>query len=145
ISSWCDCDVLKAIRATAKWPLPMSSYVALIPSDKISCEQGQHRQISEHIEGATIYLDAGCTESFQFLGAFPLLLELGVHAVCSLEDMSPLDMVGDWSPKSDPARKVVVFASRLLSDSHRYVLRCLSTHQNVCNCTIFTSISEVLL
>lgn len=50
-------------------------------------------QISEHIEGATIYLDAGCTESFQFLGAFPLLLELGVHAVCSLEDMSPLDMV----------------------------------------------------
>lgn len=50
-------------------------------------------QISEHIEGATVYLDAGCTESFQILGAYPLLLELGVHAVCSLEDMSHLDMV----------------------------------------------------
>lgn len=112
-------------------------------ADVIICCLDSIRQISEHIEGATIYLDAGCTESFQFLGAFPLLLELGVHAVCSLEDMSPLDMVVDWSPKSDPARKVVVFASRLLSDSHRYVLRCLSTHQNVCNCTIFTSISEI--
>lgn len=50
-------------------------------------------QISEDIKDAVIYLDAGCTESFQLLGAFPLLLELGVHAVCSLENMSPLDVV----------------------------------------------------
>ncbi|KAI7987720.1 Sec1 family domain-containing protein MIP3 [Camellia lanceoleosa] len=49
-------------------------------------------EISEHIEDATVYLDAGCTESFEFLGAYPLLLELGAHAVCSLENMSSLDM-----------------------------------------------------
>ncbi|XP_028091578.1 uncharacterized protein LOC114291888 [Camellia sinensis] len=49
--------------------------------------------ISEHIEDATVYLDAGCTESFEFLGAYPLLLEVGAHAVCSLENMSSLDMV----------------------------------------------------
>ncbi|KAL6975935.1 Sec1 domain-containing protein mip3 [Sarracenia purpurea var. burkii] len=110
--------------------------------DVIICCLDSIRQISVHIEGATVYLDAGCTESFQFLGAYPLLLELGVQSVCSLENMSSLDMVVDWSPNSDPARKVVVFTSRLLSDAHRYVLRCLSTHQNVSRCTIFTSISE---
>lgn len=33
--------------------------------------------------------------------------------------------------------------SRLLSDAHRYILRCLSTHQ-VHSCSIFTSISEVI-
>lgn len=43
----------------------------------------------------------------------------------------------------DTARKIVVITTRLLSDAHRYILRCLSTHQNVCRCTIYTSISEV--
>lgn len=100
-------------------------------------------QISDHIEGATLYLDGGCTESFQFLGAFPLLLQLGVRAVCSLENMSPLDSVVDWKPNFDPVRKIVVITSRLLSDAHRYILRCLSTHQGVRHCTIFTSISEI--
>lgn len=50
-------------------------------------------QISEDIKDAVVYLDAGCTESFHLLGAFPLLLELGVHAICSLENTSPLDVV----------------------------------------------------
>lgn len=54
-------------------------------------------QISDDIKDAIIYLDAGCTESFQFLGAFPLLLELGARAVCSLEKTSPLDEVR-WLP-----------------------------------------------
>lgn len=40
-----------------------------------------------------MYLDAGSTESFQFLGAYPLFLELGALAVCSLENMTPLDKV----------------------------------------------------
>ncbi|XP_057467029.1 sec1 family domain-containing protein MIP3 [Actinidia eriantha] len=111
--------------------------------DVIMCCLDSIRQISEHIEGAIVYLDAGCTESFQFLGAYPLLLELGAHAICSLENMSSLDMVVDWSPNSDLARKVVVFTSRLLSDAHRYVLRCLSMNQNLRHCTIFTSISEI--
>lgn len=109
----------------------------------IHCCLDSIRQISEDIKDAVIYLDAGCTESFQLLGAFPLLLELGVHAVCSLENMSPLDVVAGWNSQFDPARKIVVITTRLLSDAHRYILRCLSTHQSVCQCTIYTSISEV--
>lgn len=35
--------------------------------------------------------------------------------------------------------------SRLLNDAHRYMLRCLSTHEAVHHCTVFTSISEVLI
>lgn len=50
-------------------------------------------QLSEHIKDSVLYLDGGCTESFQYLGAFPLLLDLGACTVCSLENMSPLDLV----------------------------------------------------
>ncbi|XP_012572644.1 sec1 family domain-containing protein MIP3 isoform X2 [Cicer arietinum] len=95
------------------------------------------RQISEHIEGSTVYLDAGVTESFQFIGAYPVLLELGAQAVCSLEN------VGGFNSHSDPASKLVVITSRLLSDAHRYILRCLTTHQVIRHCIIFTSISEI--
>lgn len=101
------------------------------------------RQISEHIEGSIIYLDAGSTESFQFMGALPVLLDLGVRAVCSLENMCSLEQVVDWNSSSDPATKVMVITSRLLSDAHRYILRCLSTHQGVHRCSVFTSISEI--
>lgn len=100
-------------------------------------------QISEHVEGAILYLDSGCTESFQFAGAFPVLLELGVRAICSLENMCSLDSVVNWNSNSDPALKIVVMTSRLLSDAHRYILRCLSTHKGVHQCTVFTSISEL--
>lgn len=50
-------------------------------------------QISDQLADSILYLDAGCLEAFHFIGAFPVLLELGVHAVCSLENASPLDMV----------------------------------------------------
>ncbi|KAE9586279.1 hypothetical protein Lal_00000982 [Lupinus albus] len=100
-------------------------------------------QISEYVEGAIVYLDAGSTESFQFIGAYPLLLNHGARAICSLENMSSFDAMVDWNSSSDPARKLVVITSRLLSDAHRYILRCLSSHQGVRHCTIFTSISEV--
>lgn len=52
-----------------------------------------HFQISEDIEGSIVYLDAGSTESFQFIGAYPVLLDLGARAICSLENMSALDAV----------------------------------------------------
>lgn len=42
-----------------------------------------------------------------------------------------------------PTRKVVIITSRLLSDAHRYILRCLGTNRTVLRCIIFTSISEV--
>eukprot|EP00257_Ricinus_communis_P018030 XP_015576615.1 sec1 family domain-containing protein MIP3 [Ricinus communis] len=100
-------------------------------------------QISEHIEGALLYLDSGCTESFQFAGIFPTLLELGARAVCSLENMCSLDAVANWNANFDPATKIVVITSRLLSDAHRYILRCLGTHQGVEHLTVCTSISEV--
>lgn len=111
--------------------------------DVIKCCLDSIRQISDDIKDAIVYLDAGCTESFQFLGAFPLLLELGARAVCSLEKTSTLDEVVSWQSNPQLAEKVVVITSRLLSDAHRYVLRCLSTLQRVCFCIIFTPISEV--
>ncbi|KDO63394.1 hypothetical protein CISIN_1g0039652mg, partial [Citrus sinensis] len=101
------------------------------------------KQISEHIKDAILYLDSGCTESFQLIGAFPVLLELGVRAVCCLENMSPLDSVVDWNSNIDPMRKMVVMTSRLLSDAHRYIVRCLSASYGIRHCAIFTSISEI--
>ncbi|KAK9143479.1 hypothetical protein Syun_012879 [Stephania yunnanensis] len=103
----------------------------------------QYLNISEHLADSILYLDAGCTEAFQYLGAFPLLLELGVRSVCSLESNCPLDKVVDWSPHVSHAQKMVVITSRLLSDAHRYILRCLSAQQTVLRCAIFTSISEM--
>lgn len=116
------------------------SGAAIATSDIIiSCLDSIRSISAEHIEGGSIvYLDGGCTESFQFLGAYSLLLELGASSICSLENMSPLDMVASL----DPPRKVVIFTSRVLSDAHRYILRCLSTHQNISQCAVFTAISE---
>ncbi|KAL8461099.1 hypothetical protein ACS0TY_032540 [Phlomoides rotata] len=111
--------------------------------DVIRCCLDSIRQISENIKDAIVYLDAGSSESFQFIGAFPLFLELGARGVCSLEDVSAVDEVVDWNTNADPARKVVVITSRLLSDAHRYILRCLSTLHSVRHCFIYTSISEV--
>jgi hypothetical protein len=45
------------------------------------------------IADSIVYIDAGTLEAFQFIGGFPLLLELGARAVCSLENASPLDAV----------------------------------------------------
>ncbi|KAF6143116.1 hypothetical protein GIB67_041184 [Kingdonia uniflora] len=112
-------------------------------ADVIRSSLDSIRQISEHLKDTIIYLDAGCTEAFQFLGAFPLLLELGASAVCSLENINSLDTVANWNSNSDDAKKLVVITSRLLSDAHRYILRCLSAHHGVHSCTIFTAISEI--
>ncbi|KAH7577061.1 hypothetical protein ACOSP7_002192 [Xanthoceras sorbifolium] len=112
-------------------------------ADVTKCCIDSIKQISEHIEGAILYLDSGCTESFQYMGAFPVLLELGARAVCSLENMCSLDAVVNWNSNFDPMRKIVVMTSRLLSDAHRYIVRCLSIHHGVRHCVIFTSISEI--
>ncbi|XP_071736208.1 sec1 family domain-containing protein MIP3-like isoform X2 [Rutidosis leptorrhynchoides] len=69
---------------------------------------------------------------------------MGAVAVCSLETMSSLDtLVIDCKRKIDDQTKVVIFTCRLLSDAHRYILRCLTTLQRVSRCTIYTSISEI--
>ncbi|OEL27419.1 Sec1 family domain-containing protein MIP3 [Dichanthelium oligosanthes] len=102
------------------------------------------RQIGDEIADTIVYVDAGTLEAFQFIGAFPLLVELGARAVCSLENTSPLDAVPDWHSKfSHPVRKIVVLTSRLLSDAHRYILRCLGNHGTVSHCTVLTAISEI--
>ncbi|GAB2274714.1 hypothetical protein Dimus_009486 [Dionaea muscipula] len=111
--------------------------------DVIKCCLDSIQQISDHTQGAVVYLDAGCTESLQFLGAFPFLLESGVRCICSLENMCSLDQVVDWNAGSDPATKIVIMTSCLLSDTHRYILRCLSAHHGVRHCSIFTSLSEI--
>ncbi|KAM3293528.1 hypothetical protein ACQJBY_036842 [Aegilops geniculata] len=148
------------------------------------------RKIGDEIADALVYLDAGTLEAFQFIGAFPLLLELGARAVCSLESTSPLDAVrllwlsdcwvlglrlafaagvhvrlagichvdnikdavflyainkvAEWNSSfAHPARKIVVITSRLLSDAHRYIIRCLGNHGTVSHCTVLTAISEI--
>ncbi|KAL0769853.1 hypothetical protein YC2023_048432 [Brassica napus] len=100
------------------------------------------REIEQDVKDAIVYIDAGCTESFQLAGAFPLFLELGARSVCSLENMTSLDAVADWNSKVDCANRIVIMTSRLLNDAHRYMLRCLSTHEGVQRCSVFTSISE---
>ncbi|KAG8090714.1 hypothetical protein GUJ93_ZPchr0011g27934 [Zizania palustris] len=102
------------------------------------------RQIGDEIADALVYLDAGTLEAFQFIGAFPLLLELGARAICSLENASPLDSAADWqSSFVHPAKKIVAITSCLLSDAHRYILRCLGNHGTISHCTVLTAISEV--
>ncbi|CAH9126948.1 unnamed protein product [Cuscuta epithymum] len=110
--------------------------------DVIKCCLDSISQISDDIKDAIVYLDAGSTESFQLLGAFSLLYELGAYSICSLEKSSPLDEVADGTSNADSEKKIVIITTRLLSDAHRYILRCLSTLQNVHQCAIFTSISE---
>ncbi|CAN6295337.1 unnamed protein product [Urochloa humidicola] len=102
------------------------------------------RQIRDEIADTIVYVDAGTLEAFQFIGAFSLLFELGARAVCSLENASPLDAVVDLHSKfAYPVRKIVVLTSRLLSDAHRYILRCLGNHGTVSHCTVLTAISEI--
>ncbi|KAF3557313.1 hypothetical protein F2Q69_00010559 [Brassica cretica] len=136
--------------------------MALMIDVVISC-LNSIREIEEDVKDAIVYIDAGCTESFQLAGAFPLFLELGARAVCSLENMTSLDAVSlcrfwfhnvrfedgkivikvaDWNSKFDCANRIVIMTSRLLNDAHRYMLRCLSTHEAVQRCSVFTSISE---
>ncbi|EES18766.2 sec1 family domain-containing protein MIP3 [Sorghum bicolor] len=102
------------------------------------------RQIGDEIADSIVYIDAGTLEAFQFIGGFPLLLELGARAVCSLENASSLDAAADWqSSFSNPPRKIIVLTAHLLSDAHRYILRCLSNHGTVSHCTVLTAISEI--
>lgn len=49
------------------------------------------------------------------------------------------------STDSHVVRKIVVITTRLLSDAHRYILRCLTTLQNINYCIIYTSVSEVFI
>lgn len=79
----------------------------------------------------------------QFFFLYPYVVILELWALLSLQHPFVFLQVVGWDPKFDRRRKIVVITARLLSDAHRFVLRCLSTHQGVCNCTIFTSISEV--
>lgn len=67
---------------------------------------------------------------------------------CSLHDQNAVTCVwqaAEWhSSFAHPARKIVVITSRLLSDAHRYILRCLGNHGTISHCTVLTAISEVL-
>nr|GMD36747.1 sec1 family domain-containing protein MIP3 [Ipomoea batatas] len=70
--------------------------------DVIKCCLDSIRHISDDIKDAIVYLDAGSTECFEFLGAFSLLFELGAHAICSLEKVSPLDKMAHSAYPDSP-------------------------------------------
>ncbi|CAM6014712.1 unnamed protein product [Sphagnum balticum] len=97
-------------------------------------------KVADEVEGGILYVDSGAGEALHFIGGLPFILQLGVRAVCSLENASPLDAVVAWRPGE--LRKVVVLTTQLLSDAHRYILRCLRCHPAVRHCTVFTSISQ---
>jgi hypothetical protein len=98
-------------------------------------------KVADEVEGGILYVDSGAGEALHFMGGLPFILQLGVRAVCSLEIASPLDAVVAWRPGE--LQKVVVLTTQLLSDAHRYILRCLRCHPAVRHCTVFTSISQV--
>lgn len=97
-------------------------------------------QVADEVEGGLLYVDEGAGESLHYMGGLPFVLQLGIRAICSLENASPLDAAVAW--QGGRLLKVVVLTARLLSDAHRYVLRCLRCHPNVKKCTIFTSVSQ---
>ncbi|KAG0568011.1 hypothetical protein KC19_7G179400 [Ceratodon purpureus] len=97
-------------------------------------------QVADEVEGGLLYVDEGAGEALHYMGGLPFVLQLGVRSVCSLENASPLDAAVAW--QGGRLQKVVVLTARLLSDAHRYILRCLRCHPNVRKCTIFTSISQ---
>ncbi|KAG6552592.1 hypothetical protein Mapa_005792 [Marchantia paleacea] len=99
--------------------------------------------VGEDVEDGILYMDAGAGEAFHFNGGLPSLLELGARAICSLENASPLDAAVSWrGPDQETVEKIIMLTSKLLTDSHPHVLRCLRMHRSVKQCTIWTSISE---
>jgi hypothetical protein len=50
-------------------------------------------QVADEVEGGILYVDSGAGEALHFMGGLPFILQLGVRAVCSLENASPLDAV----------------------------------------------------
>ncbi|CAM6109519.1 unnamed protein product [Calypogeia fissa] len=99
--------------------------------------------VQEDVEDGILYMDAGAGEAFHFNGGLPSMLELGARAICSLEQASPFDAAVSWrGTELEPVEKIVILTSRLLTESHQDVIRCLGMHPNVRQCTIWTSISE---
>lgn len=97
-------------------------------------------QVADEVEGGLLYVDEGAGEALHYLGGLAFVLQLGVRSICSLENASPLDAAVAW--QGGKLQKVVILTARLLSDAHRYILRCLRCHPSVKKCTIYTSISQ---
>jgi hypothetical protein len=49
--------------------------------------------VADEVEGALLYVDEGAGEALHYIGGLPFVLQLGVRAVCSLENASALDAV----------------------------------------------------
>jgi hypothetical protein len=63
-------------------------------------------QIGDEIADAIDYVDVGTLDAFKFIGAFPLLVELGFRAVCSLENASQESRgAPPWRTRSRPSTK----------------------------------------
>jgi len=59
-------------------------------------------QVADEVEGGILYVDSGAGEALHFMGGLPFILQLGVRAVCSLENASPLDAVRTLSLSLSP-------------------------------------------
>lgn len=54
--------------------------------------------MADEVEGGLLYVDEGAGESLHYMGGLPFVLQLGIRAICSLENASPLDAVWETSP-----------------------------------------------
>ncbi|KAJ7549057.1 hypothetical protein O6H91_07G038400 [Diphasiastrum complanatum] len=121
----------------------MAAASAAATTDFIAACRQSLGQFADELQDALVYLDEGAGEAFHFMGGLPFFLQFGVRSVCSLENARPYDSANTWNAASDgPLQKMIIITSRLLSDSHRYILRCLRMHCNVQLLTIFSSVSE---
>lgn len=59
-------------------------------------------KVADEVEGGILYVDSGAGEALHFMGGLPFILQLGVRAVCSLENASPLDAVRTLSLSLSP-------------------------------------------
>eukprot|EP00249_Psilotum_nudum_P022712 c28618_g1_i1 orf=227-2896(+) len=100
-------------------------------------------RVAEDFADALVYVDVGVGEALHFIGGLATLLPFNPRAVCSLERSSPVDSNLRWSAlHKGPVQKILVMTARLLSDAHRYILRCLRMHSSIKQCIILTSVSQ---
>ncbi|GBG82681.1 hypothetical protein CBR_g35046 [Chara braunii] len=99
--------------------------------------------VAPDIVGALVYLDDGAGELAHFNLGLPFLYGMGVRGICSLEDACIEDAAMSCNAAAQGAPEALaIFTTRLLSDSHRHILRALRVHRSVKRCSIFCAISE---
>lgn len=71
------------------------------------------------MEGALLYVDEGAGEALHYIGGLPFVLQLGVRAVCSLENASALDAVScNFQISLSPSNLISALSELLLGEGN---------------------------